>query len=153
MGSELVCLDINVGISHTGVMITDIEVKRSEFRQTLFARGVRKSSAHSVTRPKLPTVDELQSLDFDEIAERFADYMAARRGKTLEEIAAGPRTADGSLTIPSMEAVTLLGALGRQIGRPKFIDLRKVENLQQLRSLRGLAELASDAVEGELPCQ
>jgi hypothetical protein len=79
------------------------------------------------------TVDQVQG-DLTRVLQ------AAQPNRQLSELAD-----DGSPKIPSVLAVFLLGQVGAAVGRPKLVDLSKVQR-EDLRSLGGVARLVHRAL-------
>ena len=61
--------------------------------------------------------------------------------------------ADGSPQIPSLHAVWLVSQIGHAVGRPKLINLAKVNDKEDLRSLKGVARLLDEAIADQRPVQ
>lgn len=94
------------------------------------------------TAPSLPTADEIAKMSIDDLAAILVGLLAPHMHRSLAEVLAGPVHRDGSLHIPSMDAVWLLSVLGAHVGKHPLVNLRHVKDPEQLRSVRGVAVLA-----------
>lgn len=81
-----------------------------------------------LSAPTTRTVDQLQG-DLTRL------LRAAQPNRQLSELAD-----DGSAKIPSLVAVFLINQVGASVGRPKLVDLSRVQR-EDLRSLGGVARL------------
>lgn len=78
------------------------------------------------------------------IAELEADLEdTVRRGKAAVALSPG---ADGTPAIPSLIAVWLLSQVGKALGIKKPVDLRTVDNPEDLRSIGGVARLLHEVL-------
>lgn len=90
--------------------------------------GVAPSGVTALVAVTTRTVDQLE-------ADLTRLLRAAQPNRQLTEMAD-----DGSPKIPSLVAVFLINRVGASVGRPKLVDLSKV-NKVDLRSMGGVARL------------
>ena len=68
----------------------------------------------------------------------------------LHRVEPGPRpeepAEDGSPSVASLVAVYLISQIGHTVGKRKLINLSKVENNEDLRSLKGVTRLVGEAL-------
>ena len=95
--------------------------------------------------PRLPDAVTLANLDPDDLVLLLEALLSARRREDPAETVSGERHQDGSLRLPSLEAVWLVTQIGKAVGVHRLLNLRNVP-VSKLRSLHGIAELAIDAV-------
>ena len=75
--------------------------------------------------------------------------IAAATKRTAAELAGNPRHADGTMAIDSQLAVFALARVGDIVGRPKLINLSKLDaaGRNNLRSIAGVARLVRNALD------
>lgn len=61
------------------------------------------------------------------------------------------RAADGSPAVSSLVSVWLISQVAHAVGKPKLVNLAKVENKEELKSLRGAAKLAREGLDALRP--
>jgi hypothetical protein len=140
-----VTVDINVRLSDTDVMNNNNAPGDATFGG-LF--GPRPPTEITVSgRPiTIPGRETLSAMSPESLAGLMEAMLSARRRQGKAETANGERHADGSLRIPSLEAVWLMTRIGRALDQLRLVNLRDVP-VSKLRSLNGLAELVLDAVQ------
>lgn len=96
----------------------------------------------------VPGHEALARMSVAEMMTFMESLLAARRHQELRETMSGERHADGSLRIPSIEAVWLISRIGKALGVVRLVNLRKVRSIHLLRSLNGVAGLTLAAIRG-----
>ena len=81
-------------------------------------------------------------MDSDALAGHLQQRL--RRGRPGQQF--DERAEDGSPRIPSLVSVWLISQLGHAVGRQKVVNLSKVKNNKDLRSLAGVARLLGEAL-------
>ena len=140
-------LDFDVRKPDTGVMNSDSASAAGDqtFGGLFGPPSPLPVTATSRDLPLLPDASTLASTDASDLADLLQELISARRREDPEVTAHGERHVDGSLRVPSLEAVWLLTQLGKSVGVRRLVNLRNVQ-VSRLRSLRGIAEIAIDAV-------
>ncbi len=82
----------------------------------------------------------------DEMAQTLQELLGALKNKSRADLEAGERHGDGSLRITSHIAVWLIGRVSDAYGR-RLVRLSEVPSRDRLRSIGGLAELLTKAIE------
>ena len=93
----------------------------------------------------MPKFAQLVAATPAELEALLQSLLSGRRREDPAQTAWGHLHEDGSLLVPSLEAVWLLTKIGAQTGRARFFDLRKIP-VERLRSLRGIAHVIHDAL-------
>jgi hypothetical protein len=91
---------------------------------------------------------ELEMATRSEMEQTLQGLLGALKNKSKAELEDGERHRDGSLSITSHVAVWLIGRITDAYGR-KLVRLSKIPNRDNLRSIRGLAELLVRAIDRE----
>lgn len=141
-GRTQLTLDRDVGLSDTHVMTEDIpRVPASPFfdQPPTAPRPMPRAVPIVVERAALVGMDSVG------MEREMVRILAAIRRRTPDDTETDPRHADGSLTIDSMTAVCLIATVGRAFGRPRLINLGKVDR-DELRSVKGVSRLTLAAV-------
>lgn len=116
----------------------------------LFARSstpVAPTASSGVSAPPaVPDRVTLAGMTPAMLAVLLERMLSARRRQDPAETVTGERHADGSLHVPSLEAVWLMTRIGKAVGQRRLVNLRHVP-ISKLRSLNGLAEIALSAVQ------
>lgn len=106
-----------------------------------------RSAGPSIIRAPLaiPKFGQLLAVTPAELEALLQSLLSGRRREDPSKTVGGDLHEDGSLLVPSLEAVWLLTKIGAQTGRARFFDLRKIP-VANLRSLRGIAHVIHDAL-------
>lgn len=120
-------LDIDVGISDTGVVKSDIPA-------TGAIAPPKRKAARSVS-PAVPLAD-VRSRSAAELERDLTELLRGARPTCLTTDVA----ADGSPKVASLVSVWLLSQVGNAVGKPKLVNLSKVRR-EELRSIGGVARL------------
>lgn len=109
--------------------------------------GPTKPAGPSITRSPLsiPGFGQLMAMTPTELEALLQALLSGRRREDPTRTAGGGLHEDGSLAVPSLEAVWLLTKIGARTGKARFFDLRKIP-VASLRSLRGIAHVIHDAL-------
>lgn len=89
----------------------------------------------------------LQTMTEEELIVEILGRIAAAEQRPLHELEGDPKHIDGTVAIDSMTAVSALASIGGTVGRPRLVDLSRVDR-EDLRSVAGLARLARRALDG-----
>jgi hypothetical protein len=101
--------------------------------------------------PHVPaTPYRLRAMTRPQLQQEILALLAAAEGRTLAEFAAEPLHADESMLIDSQLAVFALARIGDIVGRPKLVNLAKVDT-DDLHSIAGVARLVRDALGPIIP--
>ena len=96
--------------------------------------------------PEFPAVEVTAS----EILEMDSDALEGHLGGLLGRSGLGQQPAqvgeDGSPQIPSLVSVWLISQVSHAVGQQKLINLSRVENKEDLRSVKGVAQLLHGAL-------
>lgn len=117
--------------------------------------GLFSADEAAPTRPARPSIaraplaipgfGQLMAMTTAELEALLESLLSGRRREDPAQTADGDLHEDGSLLVPSLEAVWLLTKIGAQTGKTRFFDLRKIP-VAYLRSLRGIAHVIHDAL-------
>lgn len=112
-----------------------------------FARFLPAVSAAAApaTISVAPTAGQLRAMTLPQLQQEILALVAAAAGVSLAELASEPVHADGSMLIDSQLAVFALARVGDIVGRPKLVNLGKVDT-DDLHSIAGVARLVRDAL-------
>ena len=77
------------------------------------------------------------------------ELVGALKNKSKTDLEAGERHEDGSLAITSHLAVWMIGKVSDSYGG-QLVKLSKVQSPESLRSITGLAELLTKAIEKDM---
>ena len=95
------------------------------------------------------SAQEILAMDWDALEGHLQQRLRrGRPGQQFEE-----RAEDGSPRIPSLVSVWLISQVGHAVGRQKVVNLSKVKNNKDLRSLAGVARLLGEALAELQPAQ
>ena len=95
------------------------------------------------------SAQEILAMDSDALEGHLQQRLRrGRPGQQFEE-----RAEDGSPRIPSLVSVWLISQVGHAVGRQKVVNLSKVKNNKDLRSLAGVARLLGEALAELQPAQ
>lgn len=105
----------------------------------------RISAVSSLTRESLLRLDRV------ELEQTLQELFAQLGGRSASEVAAGELHANGTLRIPSLVAVWLIGRVSEAY-RPgtKLVKLSRVRDVDVLRSVGGVAELLIRSIRADI---
>lgn len=93
--------------------------------------------------------DHLKTATREEMEQTLQELVGALKNKSKTELEAGERHEDGSLAITSHLAVWMIGKVSDAYGG-QLVKLSKVQSPESLRSITGLAELLTKAIEKDM---
>ena len=95
--------------------------------------------------------ESLLRLDRVELEQTLQELFAQLGGRSAREVAAGELHANGTLRIPSLVAVWLIGRVSEAY-RPgaKLVKLSRVRDVDILRSVGGVAELLIRSIRADI---
>lgn len=133
---------MNVGLSDTPVVTQNTAVDDP------FAALAAPAAPAAAATPTFQPADDatLRGMTEASLADEILARIAAAEQRSLAEVAAEPRHADGTVKIDSMTAVSALASIGVTVGKNKLVDLSAVDP-EDLRSIAGLARLARRALD------
>lgn len=130
-GDLLDTLDINVGLSDTYVVDSDVQIP-----------GViaPPAAASPLATVRLQLAQVAVRSEDQLMADLIGALRTAQPTRRLVDVAG-----DGSPRVPSLVAVWLISQVAAVVGRPRIVDVGKVHR-EDLRSVRGVARLLHAAL-------
>ena len=104
--------------------------------------------APSVAPRNVPlAVDQaaLRTMDPAALSAEILRILASVQGRPADDVARDPLAEDGTVALDSMTAVFLIATIGKALGRPRLVNLARVDR-DSLRSAGGLGRMAYDAI-------
>lgn len=91
------------------------------------------------------TGEQLRAMTLPQLQQEILALLAAAERRLLAELALEPLHEDGTMLIDSQRAVFALARIGDIVGRPRLVNLAKVDT-DDLQSIAGVARLVRGAL-------